>query len=161
MHRFACLAVLLTSLYAAAANTVTVRSVSVSNSNTYTIEGLGFSPKKGAPSVTINGLRLTVKSFSDTRIVGTLATPPAGDCTLKITNSQGHSTTFEFVVEPPQKADSSPDSPRTGQPHAGRESHEPNSSDRDLQRFRAEKCQVKEVTPGMPVPSLPSFCFER
>ena len=127
MRRLASVAVLLlTSQFAAASNPLMVRSVSVADSNTYTIEGSGFSPKKGAaPVVTINGLAVTVKSFTDTRIVGTLATRPAGVSTLKVTNSQGLSTTFEVVLEPPQK----------------------------------EACQIKEVSPGMIVPPLPSYCF--
>jgi hypothetical protein len=96
MRRLAYVAVLLlTSLFAAAADTVIVRRVNVSPSNTYTINGSGFSPKGAAPVVTINGLSLTIESFTDTRIVGTLATSPAGELTLKVTNSQGHSTTFD------------------------------------------------------------------
>ena len=101
MRRLAYVAVLLlTSLFAVAVNTLTIHSVSVSDSNTYIVEGSGFSPTKGAaPVVTINGLSVTVKSFTDTRIVGTLATSPSGNSTLKVTNSQGHSTTFEVVVK--------------------------------------------------------------
>ena len=96
MRRLAYVAVvLLTSLFAAAADTVIVRSVNVSPSNTYTIDGSGFSPKGAAPVVTINGLSLTIKSFTDTRIVGTLATLPSADYTLKVTNSKGNSTTFD------------------------------------------------------------------
>lgn len=96
MRRLAYVAVLLlTSLSAAASDIVIVRSVNVSPSNTYTIDGSGFSPKGAAPVVTINGLSLTIKNFTDTSIVGTLATSPSGDYTLKVTNSQGHSTTFD------------------------------------------------------------------
>ena len=129
MRHPAYVAVLLfTSLFAAAANTVIVRSVSVPDSSTYIIEGSGFSPKKGAaPVVSINGVAITIKSFTDSRIVGTRSIPAASNYTLKITNSQGYSTTFEFAVKTPVKADSG-------------------------------ACQFKEVTPGMSVPKLPSYC---
>jgi hypothetical protein len=161
MRRLTYLAVLLlTSLFAAAGDAVIVRSVSVSPSNTFTIEGSGFSPTKGAaPVVTINGLPVTVKSFTDTRIVGTLATSPAGDYTLKVTNSQGHSATFEAVMKPALKADSAA-SKEEEQEDNSRGSRGTGSSDRAPQRVRPEACEIKEVTPGTIVPPLPSYCFE-
>ena len=161
MRRLAYVAVLLlTSLFAAAADTVIVRRVNVSPSNTFTIEGSGFSPTKGAaPVVTINGLPVTVKSFTDTRIVGTLATSPAGDYTLKVTNSQGHSATFEVVMKPALKTDSAA-SKEEEQEDNSRGSRGTGSSDRAPQRVRPEACEIKEVTPGTIVPPLPSYCFE-
>ena len=229
LRRFAYTAVLLlTSLFAIAATTVTVRSVSVSNSNTYTIDGSGFSPTKGAvPVVSINGVAVTVKNFTDTRIVGTLSVPVAGEDTLKVTNSQGYSTTFEFAVKTPEKAHSSlaMAEERTKNPPTSRGSYSgfefaverpekahsplasagegtkkppistgsssdfgsavetpekaPSSltnaeegkkkppistesfSDRAPLHWYEEPCLVKEVTPGVPVPRLPSYCYER
>lgn len=150
---------LLTSLLAAAANTVIVHSVSVPDSHTCIIEGSGFSPKKGAaPVVSINGVAITIKSFTDSRIVGTLSFPATSDYKLKITNSQGHSTTFEFVVEKPEKADSSlatrGEEQRKSPISPGSNSNPAN------QRSHAGACQVKEVTPGMIVPKLPSYCLD-
>ena len=155
---------LLTPVFAATANSVTVRNVKVSDSHTYTIEGSGFSPKKGAaPVVTINGLAVTLKSFTNTHIVGSLATPVASDYTLKITNSQGSSTTFKAVVEPSQKADSSAVGTGTEQktPPVSTGSSRTISSERAHQRLQPGDCQIHEVTPGIPVPPLPSDCFEQ
>jgi len=162
MRRFAYLAVLLlTSLFAAASDAVNISSVSLPASNTFTIEGSGFSPKGAAPVVTINGLPVTVKSFTDTRIVGTLATSPAGDYTLKVTNSQGHSATFEVVVKPALKADSAASKEKEKeQEDNSRGSRGTGSSDRAPQRVRPEACEIKEVTPGTIAPRLPSYCFE-
>ena len=158
MRRLAYLAVLLlTSLYAAAGNTVTVHSVNLSAPNTFTIEGSGFSPKGAAPVVTINGRPVTVKSFTDTRIVGTLANSPAGKYALKVTNSQGQSATFEFDTKPQHTTNS----------HAGKEKQDDNASRRGTdkphpapQRVLPEACKIKEVTPGTKVPRPPSYCFE-
>ena len=149
---------LLTSLLAVAANTVIVHSVSVPDSNTCIIEGSGFSPKKGAaPVVSINGVAITIKSFTDSRIVGTLSFPAASDYKLKITNSQGHSTTFEFVVEKPEKAVSLQGS---GGEEQKKSPISPVSNSNPNQRGHAEACQIKEVTPGMTVPKLPSYCLD-
>lgn len=147
---------LLTSLSAAAANTVIVRSVSVPDSHTCIIEGSGFSPKKGAaPVVSINGVAITIKSFTDSRIVGTLSFPAASDYKLKITNSQGHSTTFEFVVEKPDSSLASRGEEQKKSPISPGSNSNPAN-----QRWHAGACQVKEVTPGMIAPKLPSYCLD-
>jgi hypothetical protein len=159
MRHPAYVAVLLfTSLFAAGANTVIVRSVSVPESNTYIVQGSGFSPKKGAaPVVSINGVAITIKSFTDRRIVGTLSIPAAGDYTLTITNSQGYSTTFKFVVETPEKGDSSL---ATRQEEQKKSPLSPGTkSDPGNQRWHVGVCQINEVTPGMIVPKLPSYCY--
>ena len=160
MRRLAYLAVLLfTSLFAAAGDAVIVRSVSVSAPNTFTIEGSGFSPKGAAPVVTINGLPVTVKNFTDTRIVGSLANSPEGDYMLKVTNSKGHSATFEFDTKPQHKAESLARKERederdnAGRRGTGRSDHPP-------QRVLPEECKIKEVTPGTKVPRPPAYCFE-
>src|SRR5919108_5920341 len=142
---------LFTSLFAVAANTVVVRGVSVSDSNTYTIEGSGFRPKKGAaPTVTLNGHSVIVRSSTDNRIVCSAAVPPKGAYTLKITNSRGQSTSFAAVIEPQHKTNSAP---------ASTAAKQTSSSDRANQRSRA--CQIEEVTPGVALPELPpSYCFE-
>lgn len=167
MRHFAYLTVvlLLTSLFAAADNTLIVRSVSVTGSDTYTIEGSGFSPKKGAtPVVTINGLAIIVKSFTNTGIVGTLATPVTGDYTVKIINSKGQSIVYT-VVRPPQNSDSPsastesegvnvaayymhPDSAvASGLPEAG-----------EAANARNRGCNPT-APPGVPLPPLPAYCY--
>ncbi|HYL15130.1 MAG TPA: hypothetical protein VEV41_18975 [Terriglobales bacterium] len=169
MRRFAYFAValLLTSLFASADNKVIVRSVSVTGSNTYTIEGSGFSPKKGtAPVVTINGLGVIVKSFTDTRIVGTLATPVTGDYTVKITNSRGQSMVYT-VVMPPQKTDSPPVSTeREGVNVAAYYLHPDSAVPSGLAQAGEASQTVNNrgcnptAPPGIALPPLPAYCHE-
>jgi hypothetical protein len=167
MYRFV-VVLLLTSLFAAADNTVIVRSVSVTSSNTYTIEGSGFSPKKGAaPVVTINGLAVTVKSFTNTKIVGTLATPVRGDYAVKITNSKGQSIVYT-VAEPPQKADSTrvnTENKSEGVNVAAYYMHEDAAIGAILpQAERPSQAENTECNPtappGVPLPPLPAYCYE-
>jgi hypothetical protein len=154
----------LTSLLAAADNSLVVRKVSVTGSNTYTLEGAGFSPKKGStPVVTINGRALTVSSFTNTSIVGSLATPVTGDYTVKITTGNGQSIVYK-VAEPPQKEDSGPvNAANQGANVAAYYTHGDAAFPASLPRAEAPSqtnsrgCDPT-AAPGVSLPPLPAFC---
>ncbi len=88
------LALFLTALSASAATT-TVTPVLLSgtintSTNRVTLAGSGFEPVTTAPTVSFNGVKLVVDSFTNTAIVATLPTgTTAGTYTLTVTNSQG------------------------------------------------------------------------
>lgn len=166
MHRFITIQFLtilfLASLLAAADKTLVVREVSVTGPNTYTIEGSGFSPKKGAPVVTINGLAVTVRTFTNTTIVGTLATPVTGDYTVKITNSAGQSVVYN-VAGPSPKADSKPENSDDQGVNVGAHFLHPdaafpgNSGGVQPSETNNRGCNPTPP-PGVPRPTVPAYC---
>lgn len=66
--------------------------------NQVTLIGSGFQPAKAAPTVTFNGVALTLNSAGNTQIVATLPTGTvAGTFDLTIKNSQGNSSDFDMT----------------------------------------------------------------
>jgi len=88
------LSLLLTAFSASAATTTVTPAIlsgTISTStNRVTLAGSGFEPATTAPTVSFNGVKLVVDSFTNAAIVATLPTgTTAGTYTLTVTNSQG------------------------------------------------------------------------
>ena len=87
------------SLPALAATTPLVDSGTINyTTNQITLTGTGFEPAKAKPTVSFNGIALTVSTFSNTQIVATLpAAMVPGTFDLTVTNSQGNTVDFNMT----------------------------------------------------------------
>jgi len=79
--------------------TVTIESASINYStNEITIHGTGFDPSRIAPTVTFNGTRLTLVSFTTSLLVANLPTgTAAATFQLIVTNSTGGTASFDVT----------------------------------------------------------------
>src|ERR1700685_2671389 len=75
MTRSICLAIAITSVLAAAAPAPQIASVYISN-NTMTIVGANFSPYGNNPSVYLDDISLSIKTFQNDEVICTI---PSGD----------------------------------------------------------------------------------
>jgi hypothetical protein len=122
-------------------------------------------PTGWPPVVTINGLAVTLKSFSDSTIVATLATAVTGDYTVKITNSKRQSSACT-VAEPPQKADfrntkNKSDGVNVAAFYMHRDAAIEDSLPRAEQPSQAENKGCNPIAPpGIVFPPLPAYCHQ-
>jgi hypothetical protein len=99
MRRIASVLLLVFCPLLAVAATPVVNSGAINYStNQITLTGTGFEPAKTKPTVSFNGIALTVSTFSNTQIVANLpAGLTPGTFDLTVTNSQGLSVDFNVT----------------------------------------------------------------